>query len=99
LVEELFMLPDDSPDRFELFTPEEGIGTNHKALGGHIEAGAKQLREQQARGTRSRKPRFVRDHWWDALAMCLVGVSVIGVLNERKVRQRPRRTLAHMAGK
>ncbi len=74
LVEELFMLPDDSPDRFELFTTEEG-------------------------GTRSRKPRFVRDHWWDALAMCLVGASVLGVLNERKVRQKPRRTLAQMAGK
>jgi hypothetical protein len=99
LVEELFMLPDDSPDRFELFTADEGIWTNHKALGGHIESGAKQLREQQQRGTKSRKPRFVRDHWWDALAMCLVGASVLGVLNERKVRQRPRRTLAQMAGR
>jgi len=99
LVEELFMLPEDSPDRFELFAADDGIWTNHKALGGHIESGARQLREQQARGTRSRKPRFVRDHWWDSLAMCLVGASVLSVLQDRKVRQKPRRTLAQMAGK
>lgn len=99
LVEELFMLPADSPDRFELFAAEDGIWTNHKALGGHIESGARQLREQQARGTRSRKPRFVRDHWWDSLAMCLVGASVLSVLQDRKGRQKPRRTLAQMAGR
>lgn len=98
LVEELFLLPDDSRDRFELFVPTEGIWTNHKGLGQHIESGARQLREQMARGTRSRKPRFVRDHWWDAVAMGLVGLSILQALNDRHAKQKPRRTLAEMAG-
>lgn len=99
LVEELFLLPEDSPDRFTLFAPGDGIWTNHKKLGQHIEAGAKQMREQMARGTRSRKPRFVRDHWWDSLAMCLVGLSILEWRGAKKRSQRPRRTLAEMAGK
>ena len=97
LVEELFLQPEDSKDRFELFIPSDGIWTNHKALGQHIEAGAKQLREQMSRGTRSRRPRFVRDHWWDSLAMALVAKSILSQRVERQARQKPRRTLAQMA--
>jgi len=76
LVEELFMLPEDDRDRFELFDPSDGIWTNHKAFGEHITAGAGQLKEQLARGSRSRKPKFIRDHWWDSTAMMLVAQSV-----------------------
>ena len=96
LVEELFMLPDDARDRFELFTATDDIWTNHKGLGQHIESGARQMREQMGRGTRSRKPRFVRDHWWDALAMGLVGMSIVAANRERRARQKPRRTFAQM---
>ncbi len=76
LVEELFMLERGDPDRFELFTPADGIYTNHKGFGEHITAGATQLKDELLRGSRSRKPRFVRDHWWDSAAMMLVGQSV-----------------------
>jgi len=76
LVEELFMLPVDDTDRFELFIPEDGIWRNHKAFGEHITQGATLLKEQLNRGTRTKKPRFVRDHWWDACAMMLVAKSV-----------------------
>jgi hypothetical protein len=100
LVEELFLQPEDSSDRFVLFDPPDaGIYVNHKALGQHIEAGAKQMREQMARGTRSRKPKFVRNHWWDSLAMALVGLSILSWRDERKRRQRPRMTLGEMAGR
>jgi len=55
-------------DRFQLFLPPaEGIWINHRALGQHITAGAEQPKEQMNWGTRSRNPRFVRDHWWDCL--------------------------------
>lgn len=76
LVEELFMLGAKDADRFELFMPGDGIYTNHKAFGTHIMVGATQLKEQLATGTRSRKPKFIRDHWWDSTAMLLVGQSV-----------------------
>ena len=98
LVEELFMLPEDADDRFELFEATDGIYTNHKGIGGHIQAGAKQLHEQMARGSRSRKPKFVRDHWWDGLAMALVGRSILDMKAAKKAKKKARRTLAQMAG-
>ena len=70
------MLPDEDPDKFELFEPTDGIWTNHKPYGEHITVGAKQLKDQLSRGSRSRKPRFVRDHWWDSTAMMLVAQSI-----------------------
>lgn len=100
LVEELFLLPDDSSDRFELFCPpDDGVWINHKAIGNHVQVGARQLKEQMARGSRSRKPRFVRDHWWDSLAMALVAKSIVAARQHRTATRRPRRTLAQMAGR
>jgi hypothetical protein len=76
LVEELFMLDARDPDRFELFVPEPGVWQAHKAFGSHIEAGAQQMKSELAAGQRSRKPRFIKDHWWDSCAMMLVAQSV-----------------------
>ncbi len=90
LVEELFMLGDDDPDRFELFDPSEGgIWANHKSIGEHITAGASQLKEQMARGTRSKKPRFIRDHWWDSLAMALVARSIVEAARQGQPQRPP----------
>lgn len=76
LVEELFMLDSADPDKFLLFRSGDGLYTNHKAYSEHITIGAKQLKDQLARGTMSRKPRFIRDHWWDSTAMMLVAQSI-----------------------
>ncbi len=97
LVEELFMLPEDDADRFRLFRATDGIFVNHKAFGEHITAGATQLKEMMMRGSRSRKPRFVRDHWWDSAAMMLVAKSVECVLRERDKGRGPRKSLSDMA--
>ena len=76
LVEELFMVPDDDRDRFTLFIPSDSIWTNHKAFGEHITVDAEVFKGSKNEGSRSRKPRFVRDHWWDSAAMMLVGQCV-----------------------
>jgi hypothetical protein len=91
LVEELFLLPEDSVDRFELFEPTDGIFSNHKAFGEHIKVGAEQLKQQLTRGTRSRKPRFVRDHWWDSVAMALVAKSIERWFRGNLVAKKPPR--------
>jgi len=80
LVEELFMVSNDDPDRFVLFEPGDGYWTNHKRFGEHITVGATEMKDQLSRGTQSRKPRFVKDHWWDAMAMALVAKSVEGFI-------------------
>jgi hypothetical protein len=76
LVEELFMLDKSDPDKFELFVSGDGVYTNHKAFSEHITVGAKQLKDQLSRGTMSRKPKFIRNHWYDATAMMLVAQSI-----------------------
>lgn len=101
LVEELFMLPAKDSDRFELFVPSDGIWTNHKAFGEHITVGAEQLKAQMSRGTRTRKPRFVRDHWWDSCAMMLVAQSVERWFRENvrtQTPQRPPQRICHTSG-
>jgi hypothetical protein len=75
LVEGLFMLPEEDPDRFELFVATDGIWTNHKGLAEHIREGSHEMRDRQGRSTRTRKL-FRRDHWWDAMAMSLLAKSV-----------------------
>jgi len=77
LVEELLMLSPGEGDRFEIFIPPlSGVWRNHRAFGEHITQGATQLKDQLATGKRSRRPRYVRDHWWDTAALMLVGQSV-----------------------
>ena len=92
LVEELFMLDTADPDKIELFASGDGIYTNHKAFSEHITIGAKQLKDQLARGTMSRKPRFVRDHWWDSTAMMLVAQSIEQWFRANLVSRRRRQT-------
>lgn len=76
LVADLFMLPPDDDHRFELFVSEDGVWTNHKRFTGHIVEGAEELAERRQRATRTRKPKFRRDHWWDSCAMMLVARSI-----------------------
>jgi len=102
LVEELFMV--DDADRFELFdsgaaTADDVVYTHHKAFGEHITAGATQMNAQRSTGTRSRKPRFVRDHWWDSCAMMLVAKSVEETLAARQTAKRKPMSLADMSNK
>jgi hypothetical protein len=76
LVEGLFMLPDSDDSAFSLFAAEPGIWANHKRLAEHIREGSEDLADLRRKSTKSRKPRFRRDHWWDSFAMMLVARSV-----------------------
>lgn len=76
LVEGLFMLPDADESAFSLFASEPGIWANHKRLAEHIREGSEDLADLRRKSTKSRKPRFRRDHWWDSFAMMLVARSV-----------------------
>ncbi len=77
LVEELFMLEDSDPDRFELFlAPEEGFWKDHQGIIRHIIEGSKNLAAARRAGTDKRKPGFRHDHWWDSAAMALVARSI-----------------------
>ena len=96
LVEELFMLPPNDPARFELFIPTDGVQKNHRRFGEHIVAGADRMKEEMRRGSRSRKPRFVRDHWWDSCAMMLLAQSVEKWFRERQRKKKPTRSLEEM---
>lgn len=96
LVEELFLLPSDDPDKFSLFAPERGVWSNHKAFGSHITTGATELKDMLSRGSRTRKPKFVRDHWWDCAAMMLVAQSVCMRLREVDAKRRPRMSLQEL---
>lgn len=92
LVEELFMLAAGEEDKFSLFAAADGIWTNHKAVGEHITVGATELKNTLTKGTRSRKPRFIRDHWWDCAAMMLAARSVeLWFRANLKPRKRPKR--------
>jgi len=76
LVEGLFMLPDSDETAFSLFAAEPGVWANHKRLAEHIREGSEDLADLRRKSTKSRKPRFRRDHWWDSFAMMLVARSV-----------------------
>lgn len=91
LVEGLFMLPSDDSHRFNLFVPPEGndIWTNHKALTIHIKEGAEELAERRKTITRTRKPKFRRDHWWDSFAMMLVARSIEQWFRQNLVKKKP----------
>ena len=94
LVEETFLLSDDDDDRFELFIATDGVWTNHKRFAEHIREGAHDLADRRRRGTRTRKPRYRRDHWWDSCAMMLVAKSIERWMREHVAR--PPRTLRQM---
>lgn len=90
LVADLFMLPEDDDHRFEVFESEDGIWTNHKRFTGHITEGAEELAERRQRATRTRKPKYRRDHWWDSCAMMLVARSIEDWFRENLVTKKPK---------
>lgn len=99
LVEGLFMLPEDDPHAFDLFAAEPGVWVNHKRLSEHIREGSEELATSKRKGTKARKPKYRRDHWWDSFAMMLVGRSVEETLQEMAKNRRQPMTLAQMAGR
>ena len=76
LVEGLFMLPESDPSAFLIFQSCPGVWANHKRLAEHIREGSEDMAERRRRSSKSRKPKFRRDHWWDSFAMMLVARSV-----------------------
>jgi len=97
LVEGLFMTAEDDPHGFELFASEPGLWINHKRLAEHIREGSADLAELRKRATKTRKPKYRRDHFWDSFAMMLVARSVEERLREIEATRKPPRTLAEMA--
>ena len=97
LVEGLFMTAEDDPHGFELFASEPGLWINHKRLAEHIREGSADLAELRKRATKTRKPKYRRDHFWDSFAMMLVARSVEERLREIEATRKPARTLAEMA--
>jgi hypothetical protein len=99
LVENLFMTAADDPHGFQLFASESGLWINHKRLAEHIREGSADLADLRKKATKTRKPKFRRDHFWDSFAMMLVARSVEERLREIEVARKPVRTLAQMAGR
>ena len=97
LVEGLFMTAADDPHGFQLFASEAGLWVNHKRLAEHIREGSADLADLRKKATKTRKPKFRRDHFWDSFAMMLVARSVEERLREIEVTRKPVRTLAQMA--
>ena len=98
LVEDLFSSGDES-ERFHLFVATDGVHKGHDRLSHHIREGADELLELRKKGTASRKSKYRRDHWWDAIAMALVARSVEFMLRERQANRRTPMTLAEMAAR
>lgn len=96
LVEDLFASTDDA-ERIQLFVATDGVHKGHERLSHHIREGADELLELRKKASASRKSKYRRDHWWDAIAMALVAKSVELKLRELEVAKRPRRSLAEMA--
>lgn len=97
LVEGLFMTAEDDPHGFQLFASEPGLWINHKRLAEHIREGSADLAELRKKATKTRKPRYRRDHFWDSFAMMLVARSVEEKLRAIESTRKPTRTLAEMA--
>ena len=97
LVIDLFLIGDER-QRFELFHGRDGIHKDHRRLSAHIHEGAEELFEMKRRSGHTRKPKYRRDHFFDALAMALVAASVERHLREYEAkRQSSKRSLAAMA--
>lgn len=84
LLEDLFVT-EELDQRFHLFESEKGIYSNHNRFSEHLKNGAEDRCEQRKRSRATRKRRFRRDHWWDAMAMALVAKSL-----ESHIRQTPK---------
>jgi len=97
LVENLFMTAADDPHGFQLFASEAGLWVNHKRLAEHIREGSEDLADLRKKATKTRRPKFRRDHFWDSFAMMLVARSVEDRLREIESTRKPTRTLAEMA--
>jgi hypothetical protein len=98
LTEDLFATGDEC-ERFQLFVATDGVHKGHERLSQHIREGANDLLDLRKSGTASRKQRYRRDHWWDAIAMALVAKSVETHLRELAAKKRPKMSLAEMAAR
>lgn len=98
LVEDLFSSNDEG-EKIQLFVATDGVHKGHDRLSHHIREGADELLELRKKGTASRKSKYRRDHWWDAIAMALVARSVEFALRERQANRRKPMTLAEMAAR
>ena len=91
LVEDLFTT-DDADQRFELFhAPERSRDeyANHRRFSEHIRSGAEDLADMRKRASRTKKPKFRHDHWWDSVAMALVAKSVEEQFRLMESRRKP----------
>ena len=75
LTEDLFSIGDDE-QRFRLFVATDGVHKGHERLSQHIREGAQDLLDLRKSGSSTRKQKYRRDHWWDAIAMALVAKSI-----------------------
>jgi hypothetical protein len=75
LTEDLFSIGDDE-QRFQLFVATDGVHKGHERLSQHIREGAQDLLDLRKSGSSTRKQKYRRDHWWDAIAMALVAKSI-----------------------
>lgn len=100
LTEDLFATGDDA-ERFQLFMATDGVHVHkgHERLSQHIREGANDLLDLRKSGTASRKQKYRRDHWWDAIAMALVAKSVESHLRDLATKKKPTVSLAEMAAR
>jgi len=98
LVEDLFSTTDET-QKIQLFVATDGVHKGHERLSQHIREGAQDLLDLRKSGTATRKQKYRRDHWWDAVAMALVAKSVELQLRELAAKKKPQLSLAEMAAR
>ena len=91
LTEELFACTDEAK-RFHLFFATDGVHKGHERLSQHIREGAADLLDLRKTGSATRKQRYRRDHWWDAIAMALVARSIEQWFRLNLVKKKPIQT-------
>jgi hypothetical protein len=98
LTEDLFASGDEI-ERFQLFVATDGVHKGHERLSQHIREGAQDLLDLRKSGSSTRKQKYRRDHWWDAIAMALVAKSVELQLREIAKKKKPTLSLAEHAAR
>jgi hypothetical protein len=98
LTEDLFASTDEL-QRFQLFVATDGVHKGHERLSQHIREGSQDLLDLRKSGSTSRKQRYRRDHWWDAIAMALVAKSIELHLREMADKKKPTVSLSELAAR
>lgn len=91
LTEELFSTSDEV-QKFQLFYATDGVHKGHERLSQHIREGSDDLLQLRKRGSASRKTKYRRDHWWDAITMALVAKSIEQWFRLNLVKKKPIQT-------